>query len=442
MHPEGRRSALASLQRFVSLAAQMKLGVLTAVATAAVREAKDGADFVREVKALTGLPITVATGAEEAKLSAQGVLLGWPQAEGVVCDIGGSSMELARIENSNIVAAATSPLGPLNLQSVAPEEMNAQIDRHITQLRNVVSGDVERLYLVGGSWRAIGRIDMSRRDYPLHVLHEYMMPPEQIVETATWVQDQDNSSMSHIRDVSSARLSLAPMAAKVLERLIVELRPNEVAISSYGLREGILYAHMSKNVRKRDPLIEAARHMEAASARFPGFGDKLYSWIKPLYPRARREEKRLIRAACLMHDVNWRAHPDYRAEVCFESVTRANLGGLTHPERVYLGVALLNRYRTTQKVDAAQAALSLLNEQQITRSTVLGRAMRLGATLSGGVPGLLELSSLSLNKDEVRLNLDKSVGEHISDVVEKRLSSLATSLGRSSAVSLESLFQN
>lgn len=442
LHPEGRVSALASIKRFVSLAVQMKLGVLSAVATAAVREAQDGPDFVAEVKRTTGLPISVATGAEEAELSAQGVLLGWPQAEGVVCDIGGSSMELARIEKREIVAAETSPLGPLTLQSIDPDEIDAHIDHHLEILRARVSGNVERLYLVGGSWRALGRIDMSRRDYPLHVLHEYQMPPEQIVETARWVQGQSSADLAEIRDVSSARLALAPTAARVLERLIQTLAPKEVAISSYGLREGLLYAHMTPLIRRRDPLIEAARHMETASARFPGFGDQLYRWIRPLYPNAKRPEKRLIRAACLMHDVNWRAHPDYRAEVCFESVTRANLGGLTHPERVYLGVALLNRYRTTRKVDAAQAALTLLSEEEVVRSTILGRAMRLGATLSGGVPDLLDQTELSIKDDELRLTLDAGVQEHVAEVVEKRFHALGDALGLPAKILVEEMSMN
>jgi len=90
LHVEGRASALAAIQRFVALAVQMKLTVLSAVATAAVREAEDGPDFVAEVLETTKLPVQIATGQEEAKLSAQGVLLGWPEAEGLVCDIGGS----------------------------------------------------------------------------------------------------------------------------------------------------------------------------------------------------------------------------------------------------------------------------------------------------------------------------------------------------------------
>lgn len=428
LHVEGRASALATIQRFVALAEHMKLSVLSAVATAAVREASDGEAFVADILRTTRLPVQVATGQEEAKLSAQGVLLGWPEAEGLVCDIGGSSMELARIEKRQIVAAETSPLGPLTLQNIPDDKLDAHIRATIEALAEKVPAKDDKLYLVGGSWRAISRVDMSRRDYPLHVLHEYKMSREEIIDTCQWIRAQPPEELAKIQDVSSARMALAPMATRVLQPLIEILQPANVAISSYGLREGMLYAHMTKTIRKLDPLIEAARNMETASARFPGFGDALYRWIRPLYAQAPRSERRLIRAACLMHDVNWRAHPDYRAEVCFESVTRANLGGITHPERVFLGFALLGRYRMAHKVSLAQNALALLSPEEIRKSTALGRAMRLGAMMSGGVRALLNKSKLSVENGVVTLTLSEKARAHASEMVEKRLGALAGAL--------------
>ena len=90
---------------------------------------------------------------------------------------------------------------------------------------------------------------------------------------------------------------------------------------------------------------------------------------------------RLVKAACLLHDVSWRAHPDYRAEVCFDAATRANLGGMTHSERVFLGVALLHRYKSNrgQRLDTL---IELLSPKEIRDAEILGRAMRFGAMLS------------------------------------------------------------
>ena len=429
LHAAGRASAMASIERFVSLAEHMNLAVLSAVATAAVREASDGPDFVDEIGRKTGLPVMVATGAQEATLSAQGVLLGWPEAEGLVCDIGGSSMELAQIVRGKIIKAETSPLGPLSIQGVPEAAQEAHIAQHLDRLRGLFDGDVTRLYLVGGSWRAIGRLDMERVGYPLHVLHEYSVQPDQLVETARWVQTQSPTQLSALTDTSLARLELVPTAAGVLQGLLARFAPHRVALSAYGLREGLLYAHMTKPIRKRDPLLEAARHMEEASARFPGFGDALYRWIKPLYADQDRTVRRLNRAACLMHDVSWRTHPDYRAEVCFENVTRANLGGLNHRERIFLGLALLNRYKPSHKVETIAPVLELLEPTDIQAAEALGRAMRLGAMLSGGSKRLLAKTMLSVEDGEVTLTLRRSARLHSGEVVAKRLAALSDVMG-------------
>jgi exopolyphosphatase/guanosine-5'-triphosphate,3'-diphosphate pyrophosphatase len=139
-------------------------------------------------------------------------------------------------------------------------------------------------------------------------------------------------------------MALVPFAAEVLSRLVKTFKPKDIAISSYGIREGMLYEQMPQRLRDRDPLIEACRFAEAKDARTPGFGKVLFDFILPLYKSASPQRKRLVKAACLLHDVSWRAHPDYRAEVCFDNATRANLGGLKHAERIFLGLALLHRY--------------------------------------------------------------------------------------------------
>ncbi len=96
---------------------------------------------------------------------------------------------------------------------------------------------------------------------------------------------------------------------------------------------------------------------EAKDARLPGFGKRLYDFILPLFRNVPDARKRIIQAACLLHDVSWRAHPDYRAEVCFDNATRANLGGLKHSERIYLGLALLHRYSQQARGHAVRASL-------------------------------------------------------------------------------------
>ena len=438
LNPTGRARALAALHRFVALARLMKLNGLQGVATAAVREATDGPDFCAQVLAETGLDLHVATGVEEAELSAKGVLLGWPHANGIVCDIGGASMELARVDEGVIGTRKSSRLGPMQLANLGSDEaINAEISRLITKLRKKLPDPVHNLFLVGGSWRAIARLDMERREYPLHVLHEYHLTPEQIIETAKWATTKTPEDFASIVDISSARLSLVPLAARVLAELVAVFEPEHVLISSYGIREGMLYNAMPKRLRRKDPLLEAARQRERASARFPGFGERLFQWLKPLYAESSATEIRLVQAACYLHDITWRAHPDYRAEVCFESVTRANLSGLDHPGRVFLGLAILHRYKSSAKQHFDDALLNLLPPERQIEAANLGKAMRLGAMLSGAVAAGLDETDLTREGDTIRLTLSGAARELNGEAVERRVQALASSLGCAGEVVLQ-----
>lgn len=430
LNPRGRERALAALKRFALLARGMKVSPMTVVATAAVREAEDGPDFQAEVLRETGLRLRVIDGDEEARLSAQGVLLGWPEARGIVCDMGGNSMELARIGGGKVGARVTSPLGPFRLQQLkgTKAERQGHIARILRGLKETIQPERERIYLVGGSWRVIGRLDMERRAYPLTVLHEYRMQPRSLLETLDWIEASDLVALRVRTGTSPERMELVPSATEVLRELIRIFRPTEIDVSAFGIREGLLYEQMPPRLRARDPLIEAALMAETTSARVPGFGKKLYQFIQPLYRNVSAERERLIKAACLLHDTTWRAHPDYRAELCFDNATRANLGGLDHPGRVFLGLALLHRYKNSRAGSRLEPLFRLLDEDQIREAEVLGKAMRFGSVFSIEDPGTAGSLKLMPKKQVLELSLTPEGAGLYGEVAQARFKALATAL--------------
>ncbi|MEN8840293.1 MAG: Ppx/GppA family phosphatase [Octadecabacter sp.] len=436
LNPEGRLRALSAIRRFVALAKSLGIPPLTAVATAAVREASDGPDFRADVLRETGLKIWVIDGQEEARLSAQGVLLGWPGSYGLVCDIGGSSMELADLFEGRIGRRVTSALGPLKLREMSSKKARrAYIKDTVADLFEKMGNETgKRLFLVGGSWRAIARIDMERRGYPLTVLHEYRMTPNRIAKTLKYIEQSDLQELRVRCGISDSRMALVPYAVHVLREVIARFKPKDIAVSSYGIREGMLYEQMPAELRERDPLIEACRFAESKDARLPGFGRTLYHFVMPLFGRTSHARKRVIRAACLLHDVSWRAHPDYRHEVVFDNTTRANLGGLKHSERVFLGIALLHRYTNKRDGSRFEPLFGLLDPKEQRSAEVLGKAMRLGAMLwikADEQPGTLKYSAKA---NTLELVLKEAAGPLFGEVAQVRLQSLASSLGAEASV--------
>ncbi|MGV8952690.1 MAG: Ppx/GppA family phosphatase [Cypionkella sp.] len=436
LNPEGRQRAVAALRRFALLAKGMGIGPLTVVATAAAREAEDGLEFQAEVLRETGLRLWVVDGKEEARLSAQGVLLGWPEASGIVCDIGGNSMELAQIGEGQVGTRVSTQLGPFRLARVSDnaKKRAAHIDEVLAEAQKTLQSEGQRIYLVGGSWRVIARLDMERRKYPMTVLHEYRMMPNDLLETLDWLGKADLEDLRARTGTSNARMELVPLACEVLRELITILKPSEIDVSSYGIREGLLYEQMPKRLRARDPLIEAARLVEKTMSRIPGFGKKLYEFLQPLFPEATPERTRLIKAACLLHDTTWRTHPDYRAEACFDNVTRANLGGLDHPGRVFLGLALLHRYKNSRSGSRMEPLFALLNEAELRDAEVLGKAMRFGAMFAVSDPSDVARLVWNAEANLLELQLTRNGRGLFGEVAQARFTSLVSAMKAEAAI--------
>jgi exopolyphosphatase/guanosine-5'-triphosphate,3'-diphosphate pyrophosphatase len=436
LNPEGKVRALDAIRRFQTLADGLGLAPLSAVATAAVREAEDGQDFQDEVTRETGLTLYVIDGPEEARLSAQGVLLGWPRADGLVCDIGGSSMELAVLSEGTVGRRETSALGPLKLRDVpgGRKGMRAHIDAELAQLRERMGETPDRLFLVGGSWRAIAKIDMARRNYPLKVLHEYQMRPTDLRTTLKWIADTDPVTLKATSGVSGSRLALVPYAAEVLTGVLRVLKPREIFISSYGLREGLLYEQMPQMLRDRDPLIEACRFAESKDSRVPGFGKVLYRFIRPIYSRTNDARLRLIRAACLLHDVSWRSHPDYRGDVCFDYATRANFGGLSHVERIFLGLSLMHRYKNSRSRGRFDELVEMIDPEDVKQAEILGRAMRFGAMFTAQKADHMGTLRWHPNKKRLVLSIGPQAMALYGEVAQSRFAALAKALGAETEV--------
>ncbi|MGB0798399.1 MAG: exopolyphosphatase, partial [Planktomarina sp.] len=304
-------------------------------------------------------------------------------------------------------------------------------------LVDVMGPQSNRLFLVGGSWRAIARIDMHRRGYPLHVMHEYRMTAKDIRETAKFIETADLDAIRNDCGVSAARMALVPIAIQVLKGIVRRFKPHDIAVSSYGIREGMLYEHMPQSMRDRDPLIENCRFAERKDARLPGFGRRLNKFIAPLFKSMPDHRQRLIRAACLLHDVSWRAHPDFRGEVCFEYATRANMGGLGHDERIFIGLALLHRYRNKRDGTRFDHLYDLLSERELKEAEVLGKAMRFGAMLWADPDDENATLSWAPKKRVLTLTLTSDASPLYGEVAEARFKSLAAALEATTEVTMK-----
>lgn len=432
LHPEGVTQALQNLGRFRQLADGMRVQRIDVLATAAVREASDGASFIAAVESCTGLAVQVIPGEEEARLAALGVLAGTPEADGVVGDLGGGSLELVSLDGRDIRNRVTLPLGPLRLMeqgAIRQATVQRAVDQEFERLGWLEQAAGRDFYPVGGSWRAIAKLHMEDTAHPLHIIHHYSQPAEAMADFAAFIVKQSRSQLDKMPGGSRRRSETLPYAALVLERFLRMAKPKRVVFSAYGLREGHLFSLLPPEQRALDPLLCACTDLADRMGRLGGT-ELLVSWTDGLFAGEDEGARRLREASCHLSDLAWAEHPDYRAEHAFLRILRFPFPAIDHAERAFLALVGHARYAGDLDAAAVQSVRLLVGEAQRVRALVLGLALRLAHTLTGGATALLRRTSLKLAGDDLVLTLPEDAAVLVGEVVERRLDSLASALNR------------
>ena len=450
LHPEGKISALKILRRFRAIADSMGIGQLRAVATAAVREATDGPDFVKEASEAAGVTIQVIPGEEEARLSALGVLCGIPNADGVMADLGGGSLELADVRDGAVHGGISVPLGPLALGDMVGGKKEAAYIKDLLTPVEAGGAKGRTLYLVGGAWRSLAKHDLLAKSYPVNIIHQYALSASDASKTAKAVAGLSGDSLSALTSVSQRRRPTLPYASRVLLALMAKLKPSEVVFSAYGLREGVQFEALDEPVRARDPLVDYCRRLGRSAMRVPFDGDRLADWLSGAFGDDTPSPERLVRAACWLSDISGHDHPDYRGHHAAARALRLPAGGLKHGDRVVLAAAVYARYHGFGMEKALGSAVEMVDEGTRKRAVALGLALRLAHAIEPGgghvdADGVDVPTGASLRRrfrlvrgpGVLRLLAEPGAEDALGETALKRFSALAKALELEAVVSVD-----
>lgn len=417
-----------NLARFAGVAKAMGVGRLTAVATAAVREARNGPAFVAEVRRRTGIRLAVLSGEDEARTSALGVLSGNPDADGVMGDLGGASLELVDIGGGRTRKQVTLPLGPLALTELSGGNLKRAGAVVAEQLKKVPWLDRlngRDLYLVGGSWRALARVHTALADYPLKVIHAYAIEAAAARSFLGRLPRLSKAQLKRIPGVTR-RVDALLWSALPLEAVVRLGKPRRLVFSSYGLREGCLFEKLSAADRRQDPLMAYAGELAVRQARFAPDVDAILRWLEPVLPPGFPD--RLVRAAVLLGDIGWQDHPDYRAEHAFWRILHLPVVAIEHRERALLALTVHVRYHGHIEAELLASVRRLLVPGDAEAALTLGLALRLGYTLAGGDSRALGDVRLETEKRNLSLTFRGERRKLAGDVVGRRLEALSNAL--------------
>jgi exopolyphosphatase / guanosine-5'-triphosphate,3'-diphosphate pyrophosphatase len=426
---EAVERALRALARFRVLCDTMGVSETIVLATAAARDAQNGPAFLEAAAAACGCRVELISGPREAELSAFGVISGFHRPDGIVGDMGGGSLELVDVVGHSVGEGITMPLGGLALQDMSGGSLKKaqRIVRDTLQRAPRQLGRMRgrTFYAVGGTWRALARLHQAARDYPLHVMQGYTIQPADGLDFLQLVERSDAKTLKDIDTVSEARRPLLSYGAVVLEEIIRLGQPREVAVSALGVREGLLFDRLDPEARRLDPLIAAAADLNLLRSRSPTHGEELWDWtdrfVSSIGLPETEDESRCRHAACLLADIGWRAHPDYRGEQSLNLIAHAAFVGLDHPGRAYLALSIFFRHEGINPEKASPRLTALAGSRLVERARLLGALMRVAYPISVAMEGILPQTPLLARGGTVVLQLPRRMAPLANERLVNRL---------------------
>ncbi|HMM63392.1 MAG TPA: exopolyphosphatase [Mesorhizobium sp.] len=444
LDPEAVTRSMEEFRRFRALSDQAGAGEIHVLATAAAREAENGPDFIRRAEDVLKTDIHVLSGREEAHYSALGIISSFHPANGIVGDLGGGSLELVDVAGDSIGDGITLPLGSLRLQDMAGGSLvraAAIARKEVARAQVLTRGQGRTFYAVGGTWRNLARLHMEMTKYPLGIMHHYEIGVEGAVGFLRQVAKGEVEKVKGIEGVSKARRSLLPYGAVVMQDIIAAMRPARLVVSAFGVREGFLYSLLDAEVQKADPLLSAAEELARLRSRSVAHARELVDWTGKAFAtfgvEETEDEARYRQAACLLADIGWRAHPEYRGTQSLNIIAHASFIGVDHPGRAYL--ALTNLFRHEGVFNESVAELkALAGPRNLERARTLAAMMRVVYLLTAAMPGVMpRLRWEKFGGDRLALVIPSDLAGLYGERPAGRLAQLAKVTGRKLALAVE-----
>ncbi len=433
--------ALTAIKRFALVVRMMRVGKIHVLATSAVRDATNRQEFVAAVEAIIDAKVQVLSGEQEAHFAALGVVAGIPHFSGMVGDLGGGSLELSTIAGGADTNGETFELGVIRLQddSGSSAVKAGEIARERLQQSSLARGTGGGTFAaIGGTWRSLAKLHQVRRHYPLHMVQRYEVPAADMIALCDEIVASGSlRSYPGSDSVSSSRRDLVPFGAAAMAEVLRAGRFDTVVFSALGVREGYLYSLLDKSEQAIDPLIQGAEELSVLRSRSPAHAGDLIEFSSDYLAVAgiveTEEETRLRHVSCLLADIGWRAHPDYRGAQSVDAVAYGSLTGVDHPGRAFLAHVIAVRYNGLKLKGVSQPLVGLAGPETSARAKLIGALFRVAYPMTAAMPGILPRISFLIEGNTLVLVLPQDFafldGEHL----QGRLEQFATVAGHKNA---------
>lgn len=434
--------AVAGLARFTRVLEDLHIRDVDCIATAAPREASNGAAFLRQVAA-TGVTPRLLSGEEEARAAAMGVIGAFPGAEGAVADLGGGSLELTAVANGECSRETSLPLGTLRLPALradGADKFKQRISKHLKAggWDKPIGGT---LYLVGGTWRALACFAMHEQASPLTDPHGFAFSAAEALAIAKRLRRSKRSLLAAVPRVSPMRAAKLPDAGALLQVLLSKLQPEQVVVSAWGLREGVLFERLDAAARSQDPLLAGVASFAAPRGGPPTLATRIAAWTVDAVPSQGRGSERLRLAATMLALASMQIEPNLRLKQALNWALYKRWLCVAPTERAMIAAALTANCGETE---LPKILSRLADGERLEEAVSWGLAIRLCRRLGAGSRRSLRNSALKVQGNRLVLYLGEEHAVLRAEHVEEDLAALAERLGLVPAIEVvpkESLFE-
>jgi exopolyphosphatase/guanosine-5'-triphosphate,3'-diphosphate pyrophosphatase len=410
LKPQRVAETIKTLKMFKRLCDANGVARIIAVATAAVRRAKNQRSFLDEIQATCGIKVTVLSEEEEATLVYRGVINSMDMPKGIILEIGGGSTKIIYYNRRSILQYATLGFGAVTLtdlfndDGVSPKEQTAKIEEFFTEQFKKIEwlADVEPdtpMIGVGGSFRNLYKINRIVRKYPLNVVHNYTFMTEDFRFIYEMVRELDVEKRKRIRGLSPARADIMPAALAIIKSFTDYMHVESFAISGCGLREGIMVNQAVPLTVERpisdvlgyslNTLVKFYDCNEAHVEHVVHLSIQLFKQLRVLH-KFPRSYLKVLKIAASLHDCGFRVRYYNNQQHSRYIILNSAIGGATHREIVLAAfVAGCHRKEDVTPADWAKYK-DIVSDEDLDVVKKLGVLLRIGEGLDRSGLGIVK----------------------------------------------------
>ena len=394
---------------------------IIAVATAAIRNAKNKKAFVDYLCQSTGINIRIISGEEEAIYDYSAVYYSLDVSKGIVVDIGGASTEIVSFCNKEISSLASINEGSVSISHKFSlnEPLNASKEKKIEEyLNSILNGlpwlrnneDIPIIGL-GGTIRALGKMHRKIKNYPLDITHNYHMSGEDFEEIFSKLKKCGAEERIKIKGLPQKRADIILGGLCILKSILNYSMCNKIIISGQGLREGLLYEKLfdenscgftgifSYSVDNAMNLYNI-NHRHAHNV--ANLALMLYDELSELHGYG-SEERKILQAASLLHDsgiaVNYYDHPEHSAYIILNS----RLCGLSHREIVLAACVAASHEKDKMSDSIFKQYKKILKHEDKVLIAILSVFLKIAESLDRSESGIIKQICCKINSETVKL---------------------------------------